>query len=89
MPLELKKAYINCYMSALDDKDAITKAFNKLHADGMQLQDIVDSFVYHMEIDQWDIHIKEQYPGLYDQLPDQKTLEKRINRGEVVYRIFN
>ncbi|WEV50181.1 hypothetical protein OZX61_12305 (plasmid) [Acinetobacter sp. ESL0695] len=87
MPASISKAFVNCYTHASSYQEAGKKILNKLRDDGIYLDDI-ESPIYEMPIENWEIHIKEQYKNLSSQMLTQSEFEIAIAEDKVVYGIF-
>ena len=87
MPTSIPKAFVNCYTHASSYEEAVKKVLNKLTDDGIYLDDI-ESPIYEMPVENWEIQIKEQYKNLSPQMLTQSEFESAIAEDKVVYGIF-
>lgn len=87
MPASISKAFVNCYTHADSYEEALKKILNKFADDGIYLDDI-EYPVHVMPVENWEIHIKEQYKNLSLQMLTQSEFESEITKDKVVYGIF-
>lgn len=87
MPASISKAFVNCYTHADSYEEAGKKVLNQLTNDGIHLDEII-SPIYEMPVQNWEMHIKEQYKNLLPQMLTQSEFESAIAEDKVVYGIF-
>ena len=87
MPTNLLGAYVDCYTAGLDYVEAINKSLKKLSDDGLLYTEILPS-VYEMDSNDWEVHVKGNWPEYASTLLSKIEFEEAIKNDKVVYGPF-
>jgi Asp-tRNA(Asn)/Glu-tRNA(Gln) amidotransferase A subunit family amidase len=84
MPEQFAGAYVNCYATTQDYRQAVEKCVAALEADGMTVAEIMEP-IHSMDSSQWSRHIEDQWPDHVTYLPNQIEFEDSMKAGKVAY----
>ena len=87
MPTSFNGAYVSCYSSASDYVEATKKVLAKLSEDGLHPEEILPP-IHEMDVEDWSLHISEQWPDQANSLLNQDEFEATMRNGGVVYGPF-
>jgi len=83
MPVGPDGAYMRCYSSEQSVEMAIKLVGDKLKADGMNVEEILEP-IEHMDSSQWILHINDLWPEHVSSLMIQEEFDEAMSSGEIV-----
>jgi hypothetical protein len=88
MPTELKGAYVDCFVGAMDYIEATKKALDKLARDKLYPKEILNS-IQSMELDAWDSYLASAWAQYVDHFPIKAEIRNIIEEGGAFYGPFS